>query len=188
MTTTRITWGETRDRLRADHARLVSVLNSAQPEFPRKRAYFHASFVCVVLYRVSHFFYRANHHLVARFFWHSNLLITGADISEPADIGSGLVIFTPAGVAIMGTAGKNLTVMPCAGLGAELGRHEDIGAGPGFCLIGDDVILEPHSGILGPVRAGNRVRVGAGIALTRDVPDDTIVEGPRPRFIKANRE
>ena len=179
----RLTWKDTLARLRTDHERLLSILAAGRPDDPPRRAYLRASFVCVLLYRVSNYFYRKNHRLAARFFWHLNLVMTGADISEPADIGEGLVIFNPPGVAIMGTAGRNLTVMPCAGLGAELGRYEDIGAGPGFCLIGDDVVLEPHSGILGPVRAGNRVRVGAGIALTRDVPDDTIVAGPRPRFI-----
>jgi serine O-acetyltransferase len=179
----RLTWKQTCARLRVDHARLLLLLAARHPDPPR-RAWLHPSFVCVFLYRISNYFYRSDHKWLARILWHANLLLTGADISEPADLGEGLVICSPAGVAIMGTAGRNLTVMACAGLGAELGRHEDIGAGPGFCLIGDDVTLEPHSGILGPVRAGNRVRVGAGIALTHDVPDDTIVQGPPPRFIR----
>ena len=42
-----------------------------------------------------------------------------------------------------------------------------IGGGPGLCVIGDDVILEPHCGILGPVRVGHRVTIGAGIAWLR---------------------
>lgn len=178
-----LTWKETRAYLRTDHERLLSLLAAKYPDDPPRRAYLHASFICVLLYRISNYFYRKKHRLTARFFWHINLVMTGADISEPADIGEGLVIFNPPGVAIMGTAGRNLTVMPCAGIGGELGRHEDIGAGPGFCLIGDDIVLEPHSGILGPVRVGNRVRVCAHAAVTRDVPDDTIVAGPRPRFI-----
>jgi serine acetyltransferase len=168
--------------LAVDHERLVSLLATADGQ-PRRSAYLHPSFVCVVLYRLSNYFYRSNHRHVARAIWHLNLLLTGADISEPADLQEGLVIVNPPGVALMGKAGRNLTVMQCAGLGAELGRLEDIGAGPGCCVLGDDVLLEPHSGVLGPVRVGSRVRVGAGIALTRDVPDDTWVEGPRPRFI-----
>jgi serine O-acetyltransferase len=161
---------------------LLSLLSN-HTEHPPRRAWFHPSFICVLLYRISNYFYRSNHRWSARIIWHINLLLTGADISEPADLGEGLLIMNPAGTAIMGTAGRNLTVMPCAGLGAEVGRLKDIGAGPGYCKLGDDVVLEPHSGVLGPVKVGNRVRVGAGIALTRDVPDDTIVEGPRPRFI-----
>lgn len=179
----RLTWKQTLAKLRADHVRLVSLLGARHPH-PPSQAYFHPSFICVFLYRVSNHLYRSNHRWLARFIWHANVLLTGADISEPADLGEGLVVLHPAGVAIMGTAGRNLTVMACAGLGAELKRYEDIGAGPGFCLIGDDVVLEPHSGVLGPVRTGHRVRVGAGITLTRDVPDDTIVEGPRLRLFR----
>jgi acetyltransferase-like isoleucine patch superfamily enzyme len=83
----------------------------------------------------------------------------------------------------MGHAGRNLTVMPCAGLGGEIGRRHDAGAGPGVPFLGDDVVLEPHCGVLGPVRVGNRVRVPAGIGLTRDVPDDAILEGARVRLL-----
>src|SRR5438105_5363064 len=107
----------------------------------------HPSFLCVLFYRLSNHFFRAGNKRIARVFWHLNMLITGADISPPVDLGGGLVIMTPAGTAIMGNAGRNLTVMACAGLGGEIGRHEDIGAGPGLPVLGDDVILEPHCGV-----------------------------------------
>ena len=145
---------------------------------------FHPSFLCALLHRLSHHFFRAGHRYVARFFWHLNVLLTGADISEPCDLGEGLVIVSPPGVAIMGKAGRNLTVMPCAGLGGELGRREDVGAGPGLPVLGDDVVLEPHCGVLGPVRIGHRVRLEAGTVVSEDVPDDTVISGPEPRFLR----
>jgi serine O-acetyltransferase len=114
--------------------------------------------------------------------WHFNTLLTGADISEPADLGEGLVIVSPPGTTIMGTAGRNLTVMPCAGMGGEVGRRKNVGAGPGLPLLGDDVILEPHTAVLGPVRIGHFVRVPAGIVLTTDVPDGSEIERPRLRL------
>lgn len=179
----RLTWAQTRARIRADHARLVALLAAQQPDAPRS-AYCHPSFVCVLLHRISNHLYRAHHRWFARIVWHLNVLLTGAEIAESCDLGEGLVIVTPPGVAIMGTAGRNLTVMACAGLGGEMGRHEDIGAGQGLPVVGDDVILEPHSGILGPVRIGHRVRVGLGCGVTKDVPDDAIVEGPRCRTLR----
>jgi len=179
----RLTWKQTYSRLRADRRRLADLL-TAQHGNPPTTLILHPSFICVSLYRISNHFYRAGHRYVARFFWHLNILLTGADIGEPANLGEGLVIVSPPGTAIMGTAGKNLTVMPCAGLGGEVGRREDIGAGPGLPLLGDDVILEPHCGVLGPVKVGHRVRVPAGIGLTQDVPDDMLVEGPAPRFLR----
>jgi len=182
MTPARLSWSETFARLRADRRRLAALLDSQQGCQPGTLL-FHPSFVCVFLYRISHQFFRAGHRYLARVVWHLNSLLTGADIAAPADLGEGLVIMSPPGTAIMGTAGRNLTVMPCAGLGGEVGRREDIGAGPGLPVLGDDVILEPHCGVLGPVKVGHRVRVPAGIGLTQDVPDDMLVEGPRPRFL-----
>lgn len=151
---------------------------------PPKSAHFHPSFVCVFLYRISNHLYRAGHRLLARLVWHLNTLLTGADISEPANLREGLVILSPPGVAVMGTAGRNLTIVACAGLGGEIGRLEDVGAGPGLPVVGDDVTLEPHTGILGPVRIGSRVRVKAGFTAVVDVPDDAVVEGARPRLIR----
>lgn len=148
----------------------------------------HPSFLCVLLYRISNYFYRAGHRWIARFFWHLNTLLTGADISPPSDLGEGLIIVSPAGVAITANSGRNLTVMPLAGIGSELGRRLDIGAGPGIPVLGDDVILEPHAGVLGPIRIGDRVRVSAGALVLRDVPEDTVVEGPRARFLTRSDE
>jgi serine O-acetyltransferase len=175
----RITWRETRARLREDLRRLQEVLGE-RPPFIR----FHPSYMCVFLHRVSHYFFSRGNRFIARFFWHLNFVMTGADISEPMDLGPGLVILNPAGTSVMGNAGKNLTLMPCSGLGGEVGRREDHGAGAGLPVVGDDVLLEPHSGVLGPVRVGSRVRLGGNLGLTKDVDDDSIVEGPQPRFLK----
>lgn len=139
----RLSWKQTFSRLRADRSRLATLLATEQGQ-PSSATILHPSFVSVLLYRISNHFFRAGHRHVARFFWHFNVLLTGADISAPADIDEGLVILNPPGTAIMAKAGRNLTVMACAGLGSELGRQQDIGAGRGLPVLGDDVILEPH--------------------------------------------
>lgn len=183
LTLERLSWKETFSRLRADRRRLAALLDTRQ-DHPVGTLILHPSFVCVFLYRVSNHFFRAHHRWLARFFWHLNAILTGADISASNDLGEGLVIVSPPGTAIMGKAGRNLTIMPCAGLGGELGRWEDIGAGPSLPVVGNDVTLEPHCGILGPIRVGHRVRLTAGTVVTQDVADDTLVEGPQPRFIR----
>jgi serine O-acetyltransferase len=179
----RLTWRQTGARIRADKARVAAWLQS-QNGRPVPAVRLHPSFVCVLLYRLSNHFYRAGHRYIARLLWHINFMVTGADISEPADLGEGLLILSPPGTAIMGTAGRNLTVMPCAGLGSDMSRDHDIGAGPGLPLLGDDVVLEPHCGVLGPTKVGNRVRVPAGLGLTQDVGDDVLICGPEPRFLR----
>lgn len=172
----RLTARQTISRIRADWGRLEEILG--------RRILFHVSLLCVLLYRISNHLFRARRRYLARMVWHANTVLTGADISPPADLGEGLVVLGPAGTAIMARAGRNLTVMPLAGIGSELGRRQDVGAGPGLPVLGDDVILEPHSGVLGPVRIGDRVRVGAGALATTDLEDDTRLEAPPPRFIK----
>lgn len=179
----RFSWRRTCQHIAADYARLYTLLGRGQPE-PPFLVWIHPSFVCVFLYRLSNHCYRSGHRYIARFWWHLNMLLTGADISEPADIGAGLVVMAPAGTALMGKAGRNLTLMPCAGVGGEMGRLDDVGGGPGVPVLGDDVILEPHSGVLGPIVIGNRVRVCAGMGLTVDTPDDTYVEGATVRLIR----
>jgi serine O-acetyltransferase len=176
-----LSWKETRARFHADRERLSALLQS-QPG-ACALLFLHPSLLCALLYRISHHFFRGDHWLWARLVWQLNFLVTGADISPAADLGPGLLVLAPAGTAIMGVAGRNLTVMPCSGMGGEMGNLEDVGAGPGLPLVGDDVVLEPHSGILGPVRVGDRVRVGANVGLAKDTPDDSDVEGPQPRFI-----
>ncbi|HUU22889.1 MAG TPA: serine acetyltransferase [Phycisphaerae bacterium] len=183
MSDERLTWSQTLSRLRADRRRLRALLAEQGGRRP-VRLGLHPSFVCVLLYRISNHFSRAGHRYVARFFWHLNALLTGADISPPSDLGEGLVIVSPPGVTISTKAGRNLTVMPLAGIGSELGRRRDIGAGPGLPVLGDDVQLGPLCGVLGPVRVGHRVRVGAGAVVLKDVPDDTLVEGPQARFLR----
>ena len=181
-----LTWRETRARMRADHARLLALLAQMEP-LPPRHAYLHPSFVCVFLFRVSNHLFRSGHNWLARIVWHLKVMLTGADINYMADLGPGLVLTHPAGVAIMGTAGSNFTAMAGSGLGGEVNRHENVAGWPGVPRLGDDVVLEPHSGVLGPVRIGHRVRIGAGAVVTCDVADDTRVATPEPKFLRIDK-
>jgi serine O-acetyltransferase len=137
------------------------------------------------MYRWSHYLHLTGHKYGARVLWHLNGLVTGADIPPPIEIGPGFLIPCPSGAAVAGKAGRNFTVMMCSGIGGELGRHEDIGAGSGLPLLGDDVFMEPRTGVLGPVRVGNRVRIKAGATVTTDVADDVVACAPPARFFTA---
>ena len=173
-------WADTRERLRADAARLRAL---SAPALDGWSLYLCLPFQCVLLHRLSHHAHRNGWPRLARLWWHLNSVLTGADISAPADLGPGLVIPHPMGVAIAGRAGRNLTVLACSGLGSELGRREDVGAGPGLPVLGDEVWMEPHSGVMGPVRVGSRVRIRAGLPVACDVPDDSDVSWPPPRIV-----
>src|SRR4029077_5620182 len=122
-------WKTTISRLKADRHRLPLLLSDWHEEVG---VYLHPSFICVVLYRISHHFFQTGHSVLARLIGHFNELLTGADISPASDIDEGLVVLTPPGTALYGKAGRNLTVMPCAGIGGEIGRRDDVGGGPGL--------------------------------------------------------
>lgn len=178
-----ITRAETKARLRGDRERLLQLLREVHGDGD-VRIGLHPSYICVLLHRWSHHHHRNGRRWLARLLWHLNTILTGADIAEISDLGPGLLIPSPAGVAIMAKAGRNLTVMPCAGLGGEMPSREDIGAGPGLPLVGDDATLGAHAGILGPVRIGDRVSIDPLACPSRDTPSDHRVLSPRFRVLK----
>lgn len=165
----RLTWKETRRRLKADKAafnRYLGFETASRPGIPL----FHPSYQCVFLYRMSRICFVGGHIYLARFFWHLNLLLTGADIPPISDIGEGFCVVHTAGCILVGKVGKNLLLHGVCGMGG--GRSDvDIGAGPGLPIVGDDVEIEFGGGILGGVRVGNGVRIGHRALVTRDVSD-----------------
>lgn len=51
-------------------------------------------------------------------------------------------------------------------------------------VIGDNVIIYPHSIIIGGIKIGNNAIIGAGAVVTKDVPDNAIVAGNPAKVIK----
>ena len=49
--------------------------------------------------------------------------------------------------------------------------------GQGVPVIGDDVFIGVNATVLGRIRVGNRVRIGANTAVSTNVPDDHIAVG-----------
>lgn len=184
MSTLPITWKETRVRLAADRRRFLDHHRATGLPAP-VCLLFEPAWLCVWLHRIAHFLQRRGRGRLARLVAHAGLVLTGGDVAPGSDLGAGLLIPHPAAVSLCGRSGRNLTVMALAGLGGEaLDPDRDAGAGPGMPLLGDDVVIEPHAGVLGPVRIGSRVRIRSGCMVTSDVPDDAVVEGPRPRILK----
>lgn len=53
-------------------------------------------------------------------------------------------------------------------------------------VIGDNVRISAGARILGPVRIGNNVIIGANAVVVKDVPDNCIVAGIPAKIIKEN--
>jgi serine acetyltransferase len=179
-----LAWRETRLRLRQDRARLrqecpQSAALTQLPRFP--------ALTCVRLYRYSHFFHATGRRRAARWCWLVNVYLTGADIAPGSEIGGGLLIPHPAGVAVHGRAGCALTLLAQSGIGAPLGRDGRWRGLDEAPRLGHSVHLAHHSGVYGPVSVGDRVRVCSGCIADRQVENDaTLVSRPlRLRRINA---
>lgn len=74
--------------------------------------------------------------------------------------------------------GANCTVLPMV----LFGRKNPNIDGP--IIIGDDCYISTGVTILGPVKIGNNVTIGAGAVVTKDIPDNAVVGGVPAKVIK----
>jgi serine acetyltransferase len=159
-------WRETWRRLRQDRARL-----GGAPRFP--------AMTCVALYRLSRALHATGWRRCARWAWLCNIYLTGADISPCCDIGGGLLIPHPAGVALHCQAGDNLTIGATASIMAPLDRRDCPSSLDCSPLLGDNVELDHHAVIFGAVRVGNGVLLQPGCVVTQPVPDGIALSPPK---------
>lgn len=80
----------------------------------------------------------------------------------------------------------SLSIHPDVVIGNRCGVMHNVtigtNMGPGAPKIGDDVFIGVNATVLGRIRIGNRVRIGANTAVTTNVPDDCIVVGSPGRI------
>lgn len=97
-----------------------------------------------------------------------NQVITGCDIAHEAKIGPGLCMWHPGAVVISSEAviGKRFTIHSSVTLG---------GSPEGAPQLGDDVNIAPGARVLGPIKTGNRVRIGANAVVTRSFEGNGVV-------------
>jgi serine O-acetyltransferase len=104
----------------------------------------------------------------------------GIFIPPGTRIGSGFYIGHPGGIVVNRNSviGKNCNISHGVTLGqANRGRNR------GCPTVGDNVYIGPGAVIVGKVRIGNNVAVGANCVVTRDVPDNSVVVGVPGRVI-----
>lgn len=170
----------TRSRLAADRTRLRGWLRDHHQCEP-VCLLFETRYLCVWLQRWAHWLHCRGHRGVARLVYHFNLVVTGADLPPSSDIGGGWLVTAPLAVTVCGKVGRNFTVGALSGLGGEMGSVEDIGGGPGLPVLGDNVSIGTHAGVLGALHIGSNVTIAAGCVVRKDVPDDSVVEPASPR-------
>ena len=98
----------------------------------------------------------------------------GHDIHYAAQIGKGLLVLHPSlGVVVSGlaTCGDNLTLTG----GNCIGIRKAVK--PGDLILGSNVVLGVNAVVLGPVKIGDKCRIGAGAVVTRDAADASVLVG-----------
>ncbi|MFD2261461.1 serine O-acetyltransferase [Lacibacterium aquatile] len=128
----------------------------------------------VVIYRASHFLWRHDLKLIARFISNIGRTLTGIEIHPGARVGRRLFIDHGMGVVIGETAeiGDNVTLYQGVTLGGtaleQVKRHP---------TLEDDVIVGAGAQVLGPFTVGKGARVGANAVVVKPVPAGATVTG-----------
>ena len=98
----------------------------------------------------------------------------------PNTTGAGLLLPHPGFVRIgpQTKMGANCTVLPMVLFGK---KNPEIDCS---ITIGDNCYVSTGATILGPVKIGNNVTIGAGAVVTKDIPDNAVVGGVPAKVIK----
>lgn len=130
-------------------------------------------FRAINLYRKSHWLYKHNVPVIPKILTGVIYLFFNSYIPHTAEIGAdsdfayggmGCVIHKNATIGERVVIGQNTTV------GRSL--HPD-----SFPTIGNDVYVSAGSRIIGKIKVGNNVIIGANSVVNKDVPDNMIVAG-----------
>jgi serine O-acetyltransferase len=147
----------------------------------------HPPLHAVLTHRVAHWLHaRLRLRLLARMLSVANRFWTGVEIHPAARIGRGLFIDHGAGVVIGETAviGDHCVMFHNVTLGGT-GKY----GGQRHPVVGDHVFIGTNAILLGPIRVGDRARVGANaFVINRDVPADATVVGTPARIVKLHGE
>ncbi len=107
-------------------------------------------------------------------------LLTGIDIPFRATIGKGLHISHFGGIIINPNVvmGEYCNIGPGVVIG-QAGRRGQKGSP----IIGDFVYIGAGAKLIGNIRVGNNVAIGANAVIVKDVPDNAVVVGVPGRII-----
>jgi serine O-acetyltransferase len=132
---------------------------------------FHAALV----HRLVHPLYKIGIPFIPRLISQISRILTGVEIHPGARIGGGFFIDHGAGIVIGETAeiGDNCVLFHNVTLGGT-GHHK----GKRHPTIGDNVLIGTGATLLGPLKIGNNVKIGANTFLYMvDIPDNCTVVG-----------
>ena len=139
----------------------------------------------VLLYRISHYFYKNNLKAVAWIVWAINLILTGAELMPSSEIGRGFMLGHPMGTIVAAKLGENVLLYGQAIIGGGMGdKEKDVGAGKGLPLLEDNVTVGIRATILGPVVIGEGAAISACAFVHKNVPAGAKALGNPIRIVR----
>ena len=137
-------------------------------------------FHALCLHRLAHWLHMGKVSFIPRFISHLGRFFTGIEIHPGAKIGKGVFIDHGMGVvigetAIVGDYALIYQGVTLGGTGKESGKRHP--------TLGNNVVVGAGAKVLGNLQISDRVRIGAGSIVLRDVPPDATVVGIPGRII-----
>lgn len=138
-------------------------------------------FHVLMFYRLGHFLYKHKLFFLARLISQIARFLTGIEIHPGAKIGRRLFIDHGMGIVIgeTSTIGNDCTIYHGVTLGGtgkdKYKRHPDLG---------DNVMVGCGAKILGPIKIGNNVKIGANSVVTKEVTDNKTIVGIPGRVVE----
>ena len=138
----------------------------------------------ILLYRIAHFFWKIGMPFIPRYISEIARELTGIEIHPGAEIGSDFFIDHGTGCVIGETTeiGNNVTIFSGVVLGgtniAPVKRHP---------TLGDNIVIGTGAKVLGPVKIGDNVKIGANSVVVTNVPPNSVVVGVPGKVISRER-
>ena len=146
----------------------------------------HTPFHSILVYRFVHKFHKLGIPIIPRFLSNIARVWSGVEIHPGSRIGKSFFIDHGVGVVIGETTeiGDNCVLFHNVTLGGT-GKHK----GKRHPTIGNNVLIGTGATLLGPIKVGNNVKIGAEtFVIMHDIPDGCTVVGIPGRIVKQDEK